>query len=68
MNRYLDQTILAVIVAAVGGVFALDMVFPLGTAVWLLYLVPLTVATTTRVPWAPMVVAVSACVAMTAPT
>lgn len=64
MTRTSDLTILCLIVAAFGGIFALDLMFPLGTAVWLLYLVPLALASSTRIPVIPIVVAVLACVAM----
>ncbi|MFC0200102.1 hybrid sensor histidine kinase/response regulator [Paracoccus rhizosphaerae] len=66
MTRNLDLPIIGIIIAAFGGIFALDMMFPLGTAVWLLYLLPLTLASATRLPSAPIVVALLACVAMAA--
>ncbi|WP_265500312.1 response regulator [Paracoccus beibuensis] len=66
MTRNFDPPILGIIVAAFGGIFALDMIFPLGAAVWLLYLLPLALASATRLPTTPIVVAVLACVAMLA--
>ena len=66
MTRNLALPLLGIIIAAFGGIFALDMMFPLGTAVWLLYLLPLTLASATRMPTAPIVVALLACVAMAA--
>lgn len=58
------MTILALIVVALGGVFALDMLFPLGTAVWLIYILPLTLSFMCPWPVAPLIVAVLACVGM----
>lgn len=64
MSKTLDQTIPVVIAAAIGGVFVLDMMVPLGTAVWLIYILPLALAMFSRWSVVPVVTAVAACLAM----
>ncbi|WP_211659306.1 response regulator [Paracoccus indicus] len=59
-----NLTILAAVVLALGGVFALDLMFPLGTAVWLIYLLPLVLSFMCPWPVAPVLVAVVACAGM----
>ncbi|MBM3604084.1 MAG: response regulator [Alphaproteobacteria bacterium] len=58
------MSILAVIGAALLGIFFLDTLFPLGTAVWLLYILPLSLAFAARHSATPVVVAVLACLLM----
>ncbi|MGZ3216221.1 response regulator [Paracoccus sp. T5] len=64
MPKIQDLTILAVIAAALGGVFLLDIQFPLGTAVWLIYILPLALAFGSTRPLTPVVVAVLTCALM----
>ncbi|TGN55384.1 response regulator [Paracoccus liaowanqingii] len=59
-----DLAIVVVILAALAGVFALDLQFPLGTAVWLIYILPLALAFRSTWPLLPLGVAVAACAAM----
>jgi signal transduction histidine kinase/DNA-binding response OmpR family regulator len=59
-----DLTILVVIAAALAGVFTLDLMVPLGTAVWLIYILPLSLAVFARWPALPVATAVLVCVAM----
>lgn len=64
MTNTPDLSILVVIVAAMGGVLVLDLLSPLGTAVWLIYLLPLALSFTVSRPFLPMGVAVLACIGM----
>ncbi|MFN4059381.1 MAG: response regulator [Paracoccus hibiscisoli] len=64
MPKTLDVTIPVVIAAALCGVFLLDMMVPLGTAVWLIYILPLALAMFGRWPALPVVTAVAVCLAM----
>ncbi|WP_415639397.1 GAF domain-containing sensor histidine kinase, partial [Paracoccus nototheniae] len=64
MTKIPDLTILIVIAAALCGVLALDLSFPLGSAVWLLYILPLALAFQGTRPMLPLGVAAVACVAM----
>ncbi|WP_240637972.1 response regulator [Paracoccus aestuarii] len=64
--RQIDLSILILVSVVIGGVFVLDLVFPLGTAVWLLYLLPLGLSFAGRWSWLPPVVAGLACLAMAA--
>tara|TARA_R110001606_G_scaffold38287_36_gene107261 strand:+ start:1076 stop:4141 length:3066 start_codon:yes stop_codon:yes gene_type:complete len=59
-----DLTIVVVIAAALAGVFTLDLMVPLGTAVWLIYILPLSLAVFARWPALPVATAVLVCVAM----
>ncbi|RJE80278.1 response regulator [Paracoccus sp. JM45] len=58
------MTIIGLIVFALGAVFALDLFFPLGTAVWLIYILPLTLSFMCPWPVAPIIVAGLTCFAM----
>ena len=64
MTKTQDLTILVVIAAALAGVFTLDLMVPLGTAVWLIYILPLSLAVFARWPALPVATAVLVCVAM----
>ncbi|WP_347138254.1 response regulator [Paracoccus sp. SSK6] len=64
MSKTKDLAILAMIAIVIGGVFIIDLYVPLGTAVWLLYIVPLALSFWVRLPWAPVAVAGLACLAM----
>ncbi|WP_231558990.1 response regulator [Paracoccus sp. PAMC 22219] len=64
MTKTLDLTILIVIGAALAGVFTLDLMVPLGTAVWLIYILPLSLAVFARWPALPVATAVLVCGAM----
>nr|WP_111298717.1 response regulator [Paracoccus saliphilus] len=64
MPKIQDLTILVVIAASLGGVLFLDAQFPLGTAVWLIYILPLALAFVSSQPLIPVAVAVLACVLM----
>lgn len=66
MLKTRDKAMIGLIVAALFGVFALDLYVPLGTAVWLLYMVPIALGLATRVAVLPLVVAVVACLFMIA--
>ena len=59
-----NLTILATVVLALAGVFALDLAFPLGTAVWMIYLFPLMLSFLCPWPIAPVLVALAACLGM----
>ena len=61
MTQTKELTILAVIVAALGAVFWLDSKFPLGTAVWLLYILPLALSFASSRALMPVGTAVAAC-------
>lgn len=65
-QNVLDRTKGLVIAIAVMmiGVLWLDLSVSLGTAVWLLYIVPLILTLGMSLPWAPLIVAVLACVGM----
>nr|WP_237168725.1 response regulator [Paracoccus shandongensis] len=60
------MAILSVIVIVICGVFVLDLYVPLGTAVWLLYILPLAFSFSASQPWVPLLAAVLSCVAMAA--
>ena len=45
-------------------VFLLDLYVPLGTAVWLIYILPIALGFATTLPWVPVTVAVLSCLAM----
>ncbi|WP_410218528.1 response regulator [Paracoccus sp. (in: a-proteobacteria)] len=64
MSKTKDLTILIVIGATLCGVFILDMMLPLGRAVWLFYILPLILAFGSSMPLLPIVVAVLACLMM----
>lgn len=64
MTKTQDLTILVVIAAALAGVFTLDLMVPLGTAVWLIYILPLSLAVFARWPALPVATTVLVCVAM----
>ncbi len=64
MTKTQDLTIAVVITAALAGVFTLDLMVPLGTAVWLIYILPLSLAVFARWPALPVATAVLVCVAM----
>lgn len=66
MDKRLDLAIAALIAALVAGVFVLDLHYPLGTAVWLLYAVPLGLALVARWPLLPPVLAGLACLLLVA--
>ncbi|MGP9804421.1 response regulator [Paracoccus sp. NSM] len=61
MDKRLDLVIAALIAAFVAAVFMLDLLYPLGTAVWLLYVVPLGLALVARWPLLPPVVSGLVC-------
>ena len=64
MSKTLEVTIIAVIVASLTAVLALDMMVPLGTAVWLIYILPLSLAFFSRRAWMPPITAAVVCAAM----
>lgn len=66
MDKRLDLVIAALIAALVAAVFMLDLLYPLGTAVWLLYVVPLALAPVARWPLLPPVVAAMVCLLLIA--
>lgn len=54
----LESLILALIAGISGLVFFLDSIFPLGTAIWLIYLIPLVISYTSTRPLLPPITAV----------
>ncbi|WP_374300055.1 response regulator [Paracoccus sp. (in: a-proteobacteria)] len=64
MLKTKDLAILATIAVVMCGVFLLDLYVPLGTAVWLLYILPLALSFSASVSIVPVVVAGLACLAM----
>ena len=64
MSKTKDLAILSVIAVLICAVFILDLYVRLGTAVWLIYIIPLALSFSTSLPWAPLAVAVLSCVAM----
>ncbi|MFN3275054.1 MAG: response regulator [Paracoccus sp. (in: a-proteobacteria)] len=66
MTQRPDLAIAMLIAPLVAGVFLLDLYYPLGTAVWLLYVVPLALAFLSRQPLMPAGVAVVTCALMVA--
>ncbi|MTE01069.1 response regulator [Paracoccus sp. YIM 132242] len=53
-----------VIALVICGVFILDLYVPLGTAVWLLYILPLAFSFSASRSWIPLLAAVLSCIAM----
>ncbi|GGF72928.1 signal transduction histidine kinase [Paracoccus acridae] len=66
MAKTRDLAILSLIVVLICAVFIFDLYVRLGTAVWLIYIIPLALSFSTTLPWAPVAVAVMSCVAMAA--
>ena len=66
MSKTKDLATLSVIAVIICAVFVLDLYVRLGTAVWLIYIIPLALSFSTRLPWAPAAVAVLSCLAMAA--
>ena len=64
MKKFEEPAILAAIVAAIAAVFTLDVFYPMGTAVWIIYLLPLVLAFASRRPMVPVVSAVAICIIM----
>lgn len=64
MTKTKDLAVMVVIAVVMCGVFILDLYVPLGTAVWLLYILPLALSFSASLPLAPVAVAVLACLAM----
>ncbi|MCZ0962634.1 response regulator [Paracoccus benzoatiresistens] len=66
MSKTKDLAILATIAVVMCCVFIVDLYVPLGTAVWLLYILPLALSFATTLPWAPVATAAIGCLAMLA--
>ncbi|MGN7868530.1 response regulator [Paracoccus sp. 22332] len=64
MNKNKELAILSLIVAMICAIFVMDLYVPLGTAVWLIYIIPLALSFTVSLSWAPVAVALTACLAM----
>ncbi|MGA0539418.1 response regulator [Neotabrizicola sp. VNH66] len=56
MNRLTESAIVTVAIAAVIGVFLIDMVTPLGFAIWIMYFLPLLVTLLSHRPGTPLMV------------
>ncbi|MFD2816588.1 sensor histidine kinase [Paracoccus aerius] len=66
MLKTKDLAILSLIAVIICAVFLLDLYVPLGTAVWLIYIVPLAISFSASLPWIPLAVAIASCIAMLA--
>ncbi|MDQ1901574.1 response regulator [Paracoccus sp. WLY502] len=66
MTKTRDLAILSLIAVLICAVFILDLYVRLGTAVWLIYIIPLALSFSTALPWAPVAVAAISCGAMAA--
>lgn len=64
MTKTQDMAILAVIAASMVGVLALDLTVPLGNAVWLLYILPISLGAAMRLAVLPLAVAAASCLFM----
>ena len=64
MFKTKDLAILSLIAVLICAVFVFDLYVRLGTAVWLIYIIPMALSFSTSLPWAPVAVAILSCVAM----
>lgn len=64
MSKTKDLAILSLIAVVICAVFILDLYVPLGTAVWLIYILPLALSFSASLPLVPVGVAVLSCLAM----
>lgn len=62
MSKTFDRAIPVVIAAAIAAVFLLDLMFPLGTAVWVIYFLPLALSFAARQPLLPVLTSAAVCV------
>jgi signal transduction histidine kinase/DNA-binding response OmpR family regulator len=65
-ERFVTWNLYAAVVISFLAVLAVDAVTPLGTAVWILYIVPVTLSLGLWTPAAPLLVAIAATIAMVA--
>ncbi|WP_245155572.1 response regulator [Paracoccus ravus] len=59
MNPIAERALYPVIIAGTILVFTLDVMLPLGTAIWLIYLFPLVLSFASRRAWVPVAVALT---------
>ncbi|VDC33657.1 response regulator [Pseudogemmobacter humi] len=59
-----EVTLFLAVAAIIAATFVVDGLVPLGTNVWLAYLLPLVLAFMSRLPWLPVLVAATAIIAM----
>lgn len=62
MSKTSDLAIPLIIALSLAAVFVFDLIFPLGTAVWVIYFLPLALSFAARRPLLPLITAAAVCV------